>query len=313
MLEELKSKIYSGTKGDLIYFLSQIVGRKSLSIKTIKKACEYGSAIPPQNIDALVTFSLYLKFIEIAEDKVFLSKDLKSLLGNEKEFTGRIIINSFNAIMKLILRTDLFCYDLSKSAYRVKNEFIPITLSMFRDILVNLSVFDVTRTDSKTFFHLNNEFEFLLTDNSTETQRKKTLHQLIRDLEKQAELGKVAELFVMEFEEKRLEHKKPKRISESDVSAGFDILSFETNESKFFDRFIEVKAIGKDVSFFWTKNEKNKAELLGDQYFLYLVDMSKARFNADYAPLIIQNPASSIDLPNWLVEPNSFLVSQLKE
>ena len=311
MLEELKNKFYSGTKGDLLYFLSEVIGKKSLSVGTIMKACEYSPQIPLQNIDALICLSLYMKFIGKEKDKIFLSKDLQTVLTNKKEVSHKITSDIFNALMTLTPKVDLFSYDLIKGMYKVKHEFIPNGLSIFRDVLTNLSVFKVVRTDSKSTFYLSHEYEDLLQNVSSKTQRKKSLDHLIHDLEKKAEFGKAAELFVMEFELKRLKTKKPKRISEADVSAGFDILSFETDKSERFDRFIEVKAIGKDISFYWTKNEKSKATLWGKQYYLYLVDLNQVKGNHKYEPTIIQDPANAINPSNWVIETETYFISKL--
>jgi hypothetical protein len=146
----------------------------------------------------------------------------------------------------------------------------------------------------------------------TKAHKKLTIEQLKRNLEEQANLGKEAELIVMNYETKRLGNcKSPKLISEVDVAAGFDIMSYESGDSPVFDRFIEVKSKGKNSSFFWTANEIAKAKLLGNRYYLYLVDISQSRTDAHYEPRIINNPVAEIISPNWLLEPKSFFVSHI--
>ena len=79
--------------------------------------------------------------------------------------------------------------------------------------------------------------------------------------------GVQAEEFVLEFENIRLE-KHPlrsqiRRISNFDIGAGYDIVSFEGLDSKSLDRFIEVKSYNKIPEFFWSKNEVRTSEIKG--------------------------------------------------
>lgn len=101
------------------------------------------------------------------------------------------------------------------------------------------------------------------------------------DYEKQSrvnkKLGNRGEKIVVEFEKERLQKAGwPKladavdRVSLKSDALGYDILSFETNESK---RYIEVKATRSkvgNVNFFLTINELNTAKEL-DNYFVYVV------------------------------------------
>jgi len=311
MLEELKSKIYRGKKGDIVYFLSEIIGKKTLAIKVIKKLCEYSLFVSTSDAEALVVFSSYLKFVEIKDDKVKLSLKMRSLLNDKKAFIQEIIKEILCELFNLIPNTDIFQYDLIEKSYIIRHEYIPLSLTIFRDILVNLLVFVIKRAPDKTSFILNSDYEETLTNIFAKSQRKITLEQLMRTLEDQAKKGEEAELFVMEYETKRLGGKNPKSISTIDVAAGFDIMSYESINSTDFDRFIEVKAIGKNISFYWTANEVAKAKLIGNSYYIYLVDMNQAKVDINYSPLIIPNPAAAITLPKWLIESDSFFVRYL--
>lgn len=100
---------------------------------------------------------------------------------------------------------------------------------------------------------------------------------------------------------------KVRRISEIDVEAGYDIVSFESLQSQEPDRLIEVKAIS-DTGFYWSKNEYEIARLKGDKYYLYLVELTRIS-QKDYSPLIIQNPAVNVmEADSWFVEAQSFLI-----
>ena len=67
--------------------------------------------------------------------------------------------------------------------------------------------------------------------------------------------GIEGEQFVLAFEKKRL-FNKPGIIwvAEYSVAEGFDIFSFDTNESFENDRYIEVKSFSTNPYFYWSKN-----------------------------------------------------------
>ena len=99
-------------------------------------------------------------------------------------------------------------------------------------------------------------------------------------------------------------------ISEVDVTAGYDIVSFNSPQSQEPDRFIEVKAVSNS-GFHWSKNEYEIAKLHGEKYFLYLIDLSKTA-DAEYNPVIITNPALTVmDSPDWLIEPESYYIRKI--
>ena len=69
--------------------------------------------------------------------------------------------------------------------------------------------------------------------------------------------------------------------------AGYDI-KFFTGSSLSYNRFIEVKAINNGI-FYLSKNEREKALMLKEKYFLYLV-------NTDTKDIqVIKDPISWID------------------
>ena len=125
-------------------------------------------------------------------------------------------------------------------------------------------------------------------------------------------LAKDAELFVLKLETERLDtNHKPKRISQIDVTAGYDIVSFKSNSSSDYDLFIEVKSYVGNPKFFWTKNERNVASTLRGKYSIYLVSTEKSKTDPLYKPEIINDPVSSLDDDSWLIEPDSFSITKL--
>lgn len=140
----------------------------------------------------------------------------------------------------------------------------------------------------------------------------KSAEELQKDLENQAEVGAIAEQWVVEFEKRRLAShplkKQVKRISVENVAAGFDILSFTSAHTLVHDRFIEVKSYAGKKRFYWTKNELRKAAELGASYYLYLVDRNRTE-DETYEPTIIQGPSLKLFETigsGWEVEPSVY-------
>lgn len=155
----------------------------------------------------------------------------------------------------------------------------------------------------------------LLTESVTCVKKRKamSLEQLKKRLENNELAGEKAELFALEYEHRRLGPEggtKVKRISDIDVSAGYDIVSVNTPDSLKTNRFIEVKAIS-EAGFFWSKNEYEVAKLLATDYYLYLIDLTKI-YDDNYEPEIINNPAQQITENSlWLIEPQSYHIQKI--
>lgn len=147
-------------------------------------------------------------------------------------------------------------------------------------------------------------------------KKRMSQEELLLQLQKQQEDGDKGELFVIDYETRRLSNSAmvPRRVSLIDVSAGYDILSFENSTSLHYDRYIEVKSYRGTPHFYWSLNEKSTAEALENKYFIYLVDLNQLEqdINGTYVPLIIQNPTEELKKEKWYVEANSFRISLIQ-
>ncbi len=87
-------------------------------------------------------------------------------------------------------------------------------------------------------------------------KHRMSLAELEKKLLVEKELGQQAEEFVLDYEKKRLEqmgiNKEPIQISLIDVSAGFDILSYDKNGE---EKYIEVKSCDNRYRFHFSANE----------------------------------------------------------
>jgi hypothetical protein len=125
--------------------------------------------------------------------------------------------------------------------------------------------------------------------------------------------GLEAEEFVVRFERNRIPLKayKIKRISDFDVSAGYDIVSFADESSGIYDRFIEVKSFIGTPHFYWSENEVDVAKLKGDRYVLCLVEYERMK-DPEYEPIFIVNPYEKIFSDNtWLVNTSSYKIQKI--
>ena len=99
-------------------------------------------------------------------------------------------------------------------------------------------------------------------------------------------LGAQAEHAIVEFEKQRLrklgkfaQAELVKRISAINVSAGYDIESFNGDTDAIFpNRFIEVKATqGTEIRFYWSFNEIRVAKKKKNSYWIYMLREFKSQ------------------------------------
>ena len=145
-------------------------------------------------------------------------------------------------------------------------------------------------------------------------RRKMGIDELKRSLEQKLIYGEEGEDFALAFEKNRLvghpHFESIEIISEYDVYAGYDIVSYNEIFSAEHDRFIEVKSYSGKIGFHWSRNEIDIARIKRDNYFLYLVDRSQMSLEG-YRPLIIQNPYYKIleDSGDWKKIPDGYFIT----
>lgn len=187
----------------------------------------------------------------------------------------------------------LFHTDYLEDRYYSESKSLSV-LPACRNYLIEIGFFkEITGTK----YYVDTNYSSLVKKHTSKISQK----QLESIIEKEKEVGLKAELFVLDFERKRLSnsHNKDKirHISPDDASAGFDILSLD-NVNVVSPRYIEVKSYHRYIDFYWSKNEMDVAEKKGPLYFLYLVDSCKIE-DANYSPLIIQDPIKALDNRDW--------------
>lgn len=315
MLEELKNLNYRGGKDGLLFFLQKAVGTTQKSESDLHIICSHGYEGRFFSSDELIQYCLAFHWINNRDGYYSVSPVLNSFLDFPNELNCCLIRLSVDCLFEnMVFTPSMFRYDAVFASYYLNTEMLPLSFSSIRNVLVSQGFFNVLRSNQNARFYIDSRFEPLIAKHCKEKHRQMSLKQLEDKLKRNKEAGERAELFVLEYEKKRLGiplNSKIKRISEIDVTAGYDIVSFQTTTSITPDCFIEVKAVSDDYVFFWSKNEFEIAKLKGDSYYLYLVQLSHIG-DANYTPTIIRNPAKQIMNSNsWFTEPQSYYIKKV--
>ena len=299
-------------------FVDVLNATKAKKLEVIKR--RYAAA--SENFDAVNQFLKHLGFIREENENLSMSKDLEPS-GNrqwsDKELKGLLREALLN--MRRPLSSDVQAYfDNFKI---VGNEYIyePLTASRLKesgirnffielDLVEHNSELGLYKIRDK---HLN-LFEAYLKGKAL------TPKELALNLKKKEKLGKDAESEVLRYERERLAGypellAKIDYTASKDVRAGYDILSWEIwrQEDRPVPRYIEVKAVSAtDSSFYWSRNEIEKARQLKTQYYLYLLPViDGTSFDTSNLEIIPDPTIHFFDNPkNWNRQVETYLFSK---
>jgi len=287
------------------------------------------SIYTPRSIDAIFELFSHLGFFTIENGQLYPDRDNYQEGSNSESAIQELIV--YKIFHKLLLddeisqvfQPQMIKYDEREDCFQIASSLIPIKYSWLRNALITL---DFLRQSSKTgVLSINNHYFSFFSNNvlgqveefnPLRSGKRPISYQEFIAIQSQKEVyGKQAEEFVLDYERNRLtSHQnldKVKIISNIDVGAGYDIISYMSLNSEILDRFIEVKSFKGPCHFFWSRNEIEKAILNSQKYFLYLVDRSNIE-TINYEPTIVSNPYEKIfNSQDWLTEPESWLVSRI--
>jgi len=315
MLNEQKKLDTIGRRGDILYFLRTAIGRSSLSIDDLKVICSHAQGPYTLNVDALVSFCNFFELVSSDEDIELDAKVLEVV--DDSDALTDFLIEKFvsKSFENHIIRADFFSFDSDNSRYLFRNEKLPLYWASIRNLLVDFGFLYVERNERSIRFFVAPQFENTIGQFCKPRKKTMSIGQLHRQLEQNIEVGEQAEQYVLDYERKRVNcdslASRVRVISDIDVSAGYDIVSFNSNNSDEYDRFIEVKAVSADLRFFWSRNELETARLKGGRYYLYLIELPKTS-SSNYHPIMICNPASALLESNeWLLEAQTYVVKHM--
>lgn len=314
MLDELKNLNYRGGKDGLLFFLCDVIGAGQIKISDAMVLCSHAPGKRYLVVESLIAYCAAFGWIQLTEDSISVSPAIVTFLNVKDELNDALIVSTVDQLFQEnIVDSSMFFYDPVQYSYIFKNELFPLSLAGVRNVLISQGFFIPIRDNRGTRFYISPAYDTLIAKHCRERRKRLSLDQLKIQLEQNELVGEKAELFVLDYEKKRLGLplcEKVKRISEIDVTAGYDIVSFDSPHSQEPDRFIEVKAVSSS-GFYWSKNEYEIAKLHGDKYFLYLVDISKVT-EEEYSPVIISNPVVTVmGSQDWLIEPESYHIRKI--
>lgn len=293
------------TKG--LFFVWQSICQGVASITSLTQLRSHHTGKLCLNIVPTLLLLEEMGYITVDNDSIKVGSVLK-IFDSEEDFTTHfsevlvdyLVDEEVISLDSLKYRSQEDCFILARNGIKYKH-------ASYRNLLLSLGI--LTKRDDGTFLFekkLDKIIEIAPTKN-----KKKSEERLLQELEHQRQEGLAGELFVLQFEQNRLaEHPqkdKIKQISTIDVSAGFDIISFDDVSSTDLNRFIEVKTFKGNPHFHWSVNEIRVSKIRAERYYLYLVNFDKIR-EAGYKPTIIQNPSMFfIDNEDWNITPDSYL------
>ncbi|MHB0883243.1 protein NO VEIN domain-containing protein [Paenibacillus sp. SEL1] len=323
MLRELKKHNNLGSLEEILYVLTEAISKNPKRITDIEKFCLNSTLfynIPNKGILSLLQF---ISAVSTCDSGLYLSKVGEELLSSEIE--GTIGEKIAKKVLSKILTNDEFSdfldldsiyFDYLHEAYIIKNNHIPFKYSGVRNLLIELGFFS-SSSQVKNLLVIHVGYNDFLKGILRPVRKKISIKKFKEMQVLKEKYGREAEEFVLNYERNRIsEHaqaSKISQISDIDVSAGYDIISFNSLTSLVFDRFIEVKSYSKNLSFYWTNNEINVSRNKGSNYYLYLIN--REQMNEDgYEPYIIANPFETVYKNDiWKREPQTWLFYTLPE
>jgi hypothetical protein len=315
MLEDLRRFNSVGNLEGIQFFTDLVFHYDNSTIDGVINICSLKSDIQVHSKTALLLFE-YLNIISIKNERFYLTKKGKLIQKktNPEDIFDLIALITIRVIIANgILKIENFKLNHGSEKLKFEIKCFPLHAAIFRNLLLTIGKLNF---DAGIYsIIIEDGIEKILAREVTNSKRKINEAELLKSLEAKKIQGELAEKWALEYEVKRLRFTKHfgkvKIISKIDVGAGFDIISFESETSGIYDRFIEVKSFKGIPQFYWTKNECEVASIKGDKYFIYLIDIDML-LNEKYEPLIIKNPHIELKKSNnWLIENETIKVIRL--
>lgn len=286
---------------DILRLSNSIVNSSETNVDLLK----YRFSKDLNSIENSLFFLSDLKLVKILDNKLSMdSKYKKIILNNDeseiKKYLRKQILTKSSNNTKKDIRSIVEGYIIIHGDYRYSPSLTDrLRSSGLRNLLIELNLLKFNSLDQDYIIH-KELINFL--SKSIITQTPSSLYSQI---ESQQFIGQFAEEEVYEHELKLLDHqpslqKLVKHVSKYQVNAGFDIESIEKMKNGEWAKiFIEVKAVSRENwRFFWSRNEIQKAQEFGSQYFLYLVPIQENK--PDILNLKkIKNPYKSVFCNNF--------------
>lgn len=311
MLAELRRCNTIGSISGILFLISAIGDKSRIARIELQNRCALENGISI-NCNGAIAFLHYLGFLQIEDTSVIPMPSFSELLSSDS--THPICVLNKACIQQLtddgIFDNDSVGFDSSHGRLFIRRSAFPLAYAAVRNFLVMTGVLS---SDHQDAYSVTPEYELAFSGFIRKRRKKFTLEQLIRLQEEQSKMGLEAEEFVLKREQMRLPTLKSriKRISDYDVSAGYDIVSFSSVYSHVYDRFIEVKTYIGSPHFYWSENEVDTAKQKGDKYILCLVDYKRIGDDM-YTPEYISDPYHVIfSDETWMVNTSTYRIQKV--
>ncbi len=313
---------------DLDFFLFNAISSKVQKLESIRKYCLNSRYTMVSTFNSIIVFLIWLNLIDLIDGKyVRRNSNFDKKYSKFESLAYFKDIDFCNLIMKYlkkdhelesIFNVRTLKLDIVSNSYFLHDNLIPNRFRSLLNILIQVGFF--SRKQSQLY--ISDKYRKLIEKDLIPFLINKHQHKLklsLDDLKKKIDLnnlhGEAAEHLVLNYELQRLANhpniQLVKIISEVDVCAGYDIVSFNNLNSCIPDRYIEVKSYSDECTFYISRNEIETAKKYLTNYYLYLVDRNRID-EFDYQPFIIQNPYLNVFcnkkwdkfVDNWFIRRN---------
>ncbi len=235
MLDVLKELNSPGSKEDILFFLQNIIGRNTLLYKDICVLCSYAPAGHKFHVDRMLEYCACFGWVN-CEDPVLISETLAKSLDDAEKLNQHLVQSTLSVLFSNnVLTAEMFVYDAENERLMFRNELLPLQYAAIRNVLISQSFLCVDRNAGFPAFWVHPDYENLVAEYCKESFKKFSLEQLKARLEANALAGSKAEEYVLAFERRRITRQELRDririISEIDVCAGYDIISYESDTS----------------------------------------------------------------------------------
>jgi hypothetical protein len=314
MRKELKRCNFLGNIDSLHYFVEVAIVDYQTNIDAIKSICSLNNKLN-LNATAAVFFLEEIGMISIdATNKVISTEFGRSFNGcNVDTFRQRLSDAVYLYLIENgMIALEAISYDHTTHLCHIRRSGFPLTAAVFRNLLLE---FGALIEISSSEYQVHDDYEAIFESTIKKQRPKVTLEELMGNQQKQAEQGRLAEEFVVAYEKNRLQDPNlvdgVKQISDIDVTAGYDVVSYDDKYSECYNRFIEVKSYHGTPQFFWSANEYETAKKLGTRYHIYLIDMDKYQ-HPGYTPVIVSDPSTILnENEHWISEVASWKITKI--
>lgn len=310
MLIELKRCNSIGNIEGLLFLISMIAGKRKISKSEIRNRCALENGIIV-NCPGAIAFLQYLGYVEVTDSEVIPNDEMTTFTTEDIDSINVIVKRCMEELVEEgIFDRDTIGFDTKKGCLSIKRCAFPLTHAAIRNFLIMAGALE---REEHGEICLTDYYESDFTAQLRSRKKRYTIEKLMQKQEEQSKRGLEAEEFVLGLERSRLPEKafKIKRISDIDVSAGYDLVSYIDSDSEVYDRFIEVKCYIGRPHFYWSENEVDVAKIKGNKYILCLVDYMKMS-EYGYEPEYITDPYSVIfDDKSWMINTASYKVQKI--